>query len=268
MAPSFYSLMGAPKPFDPTHRYASSWLLPPYALFALRALFALYAFTTIFFILAWNPTHNDRVGDRHWFSYFTNLTYTGLAFYFLFSSIHTFSYARRGRPFLQSWPRALQALHAIFYTTIVTFPILVTAVFWAILYTGHFATEAEAWANTSQHALNTVWASFEILISRTDPPPPLHLLFLLILLALYLGLAYLTHATQGFYTYAFLDPANGEGSLCAYVFGILAGMIVLFCVVWLVIWLRRWLTEKKLRMEGKFSKHEDTTGGIEMNEKL
>lgn len=26
-------------PFDPTHRFATSWLLPPAALFAIRALF-------------------------------------------------------------------------------------------------------------------------------------------------------------------------------------------------------------------------------------
>lgn len=46
----------------------------------------------------------------------------------------------------------------------------------------------------------------EIVIPRTLPHPWLNILPLAILLALYLGLAYLTHSTQNFYVYPFLDP--------------------------------------------------------------
>ena len=110
------------------------------------------------------------------------------------------------------------------------------------------------WSNTSQHALNTVFAAFEILLTRTSPPPPLHLFLLIIILALYLALAYITRASEGFYPYSFLDPNNGSGSVAAYCFGILAAIIVIFGIVWGVIWLRRWVTEKKLGMEGKYVK--------------
>ncbi len=48
----------------------------------------------------------------------------------------------------------------------------------------------------SEHALNSVFALFEIIIPRTDPPPPLHLVFLIILLACYLSVAYITHTVQ------------------------------------------------------------------------
>lgn len=34
---------------------------------------------------------------------------------------------------LQRWPRALQVLHALLYSTIITFPFIVTIVFWGIL---------------------------------------------------------------------------------------------------------------------------------------
>ncbi|KAL8937302.1 MAG: hypothetical protein Q9216_004490 [Gyalolechia sp. 2 TL-2023] len=107
---------------------------------------------------------------------------------------------------------------------------------------------------TSQHALNTVFAAFEIFLTRTSPPPIAHLPILVFLLALYLALAYLTYATAGFYPYSFLDPERGSGKLAGYIFGILAAACVIFGVVWVTIWLRRWLKEAKLGMHGKFAK--------------
>lgn len=62
------------------------------------------------------------------------------------------------------------------------------------------------------------------------------------LLLLYLGLAYLTHATQGFYVYNFLDPDTGAGKVTGYCFGIFAAILVIFFVVWGLIWVRRRLT--------------------------
>lgn len=108
---------------------------------------------------------------------------------------------------------------------------------------------------TSEHALNTIFAAFEIFLTRTSPPPPAHLPFLVILLALYLALAYLTHATAGFYPYSFLDPDRGSGRLAGYILGILAAACVIFGIVSGVIWIRRWITESKLGMHGKFAKH-------------
>ncbi|KAL8996454.1 MAG: hypothetical protein Q9169_004048 [Polycauliona sp. 2 TL-2023] len=252
----FLAIVGASQPFDPSHRYTTSWILPPFLLAACRLISAIYIFTTIFFIFGWNGAHRRPELSRHSFSFFTNLGYWGLGFYFLFSSLHTFSYARTGKSWLQKWPAALQVAHTVFYTTVVTFPILVTAVFWAILYNGTwFPTEFEGWSNTSQHALNTVFAAFEILATRTSPPPPAHLPFLVILLALYLALAYLTHVTAGFYPYSFLDPDKGSGKLAGYILGILAAACVIFGIVWGIIWVRRWLTESKLSMRGKLSKH-------------
>lgn len=74
-------------------------------------------------------------------------------------------------------------------------------------------------------------------------------------MALYLALAYLTHATQGFYPYSFLDPNNGSGKLAAYIIGILAAACVIYGIVWVIIWIRRWITETKLAMHGKFAKN-------------
>lgn len=86
----------------------------------------------------------------------------------------------------------------------------------------------------------------------------------MVLLACYLGLAYLTHATKNVYVYRFLNPApkllnaNGEniggvGNLvAAYVVGIAVGIIAIFCIVKRTIRVRRWVTEVKLGRTGKF----------------
>ena len=146
---SFYHLMGVREDdFNLSHRFVISWLLPPTLLAILRGLVALYAFTTIFFILGWQGAHGLAEENEGELSYFTSLTFWGIAFYFTISAVHTALYARRGYAPLDRWPRPLQALHSLFYTTIVTFPFLVTIVFWVILYSGSwFSAEFDAWSN-------------------------------------------------------------------------------------------------------------------------
>ncbi|KAH9903810.1 hypothetical protein F4778DRAFT_781189 [Xylariomycetidae sp. FL2044] len=251
--------------FDPSHRFVTSWLVSPYVLFGIRALMSLYAFTTLLFNIGYQcarPALGGCAAANTSFSYFTVLTYWGIAFYALTSSLHTLSYALSHRnnnhnnrgAFLDRFPRPLQALHSLFYTTVVTYPFLVTAVYWAVLYgPGWFPTEYAAWSNISQHALNSVYALFEILVPRTAPPPAVHMLWLIVILALYCGLAYLTRATKGFYTYSFLDPGVTGNLVAAYVFGIAVAILVIFGLVWALIWVRRWVTERKLGLEGKFA---------------
>ncbi|KAJ4322537.1 hypothetical protein N0V84_004783 [Fusarium piperis] len=255
--------------WDPSNRFETSWLLNPWLLFAFRALISIYAFVTRFFIIGWTCTHSSVGGCeevRHSFSYFTILTYWGIAFYFAVAAIHTFTYALRGRPLLDTLPRPLQALHALFYTTIITYPFLVTIVYWVVLYKGEwFTVTFSAWSNVSQHGLNSLFALFEILIPRTNPPEWVHIPWLILILALFLALAYITQATEGFYVYSFLDhnEVGGRGIVAAYIIGIAVGIVVIFCIIWCVIWLRRWVTETKLGMDGKFAK-QPNNNDIEM----
>ncbi|UNI23133.1 hypothetical protein JDV02_008970 [Purpureocillium takamizusanense] len=246
-------------PWDPTHRFETSWLLSPWLLFAVRALFCVYGFLTLFFIIGWECSHDAAGGcreARQSFSYFTVLTYWGLAFYFLAASVHTGTYALTGRPLLERLPQPLRALHSLFYTTVVTLPFLVTIVFWAVLYKGvWFSTAFDGWHNVSQHAMNSLFALFELVVPRTAPPEPVHLLWLVLILLGYLAVAYVTLADQGFYTYSFLDhdAVGGRGYVAAYVFGIAVGIVIIFGVAYGLIWLRRWVTETKLGMEGKLA---------------
>lgn len=292
-------------PWDPSHRFTTSWLLGPWLLFLCRALIVsphpasppfltslppsppsltslpltavadcpqcVYAFTTLFFIIGWTCAHASLGGClvvRQSFSYFTVLTYWGLAFYFLAAALHTLAYALTGRPLLDRLPRPLQALHALFYTSVVTFPFLVTVVYWAVLYEAPwFPREFDAWHNVSQHALNSLFALFELVVPRTAPPPPVHVVWLLALLLGYLAVAYITLADQHFYTYSFLDhdAVGGRGYVAAYVVGIAVGIVVIFGVVYALIFLRRWVTETKLGMEGKFAAQPTPGDDVEMN---
>jgi predicted membrane-bound dolichyl-phosphate-mannose-protein mannosyltransferase len=80
----------------------------------------------------------------------------------------------------------------------------------------------------------------------------LDLIPVIILLALYLGLAYLTHATQGFYVYPFLDlQKNSSGLVGAYIVGILVAAVIIFLIVRYLIVLRVFVTEKRLGKTGK-----------------
>ena len=78
--------------------------------------------------------------------------------------------------------------------------------FWAILAHGALDNALSTYTNTSEHALNSVFAFLEIFLPRSDPHPWLQLVPLIVIGLLYLALAYLTHATQHFYVYNFLDP--------------------------------------------------------------
>lgn len=233
---------------------------------------SLYIFVVRLFIIGWecaNPDYGGCKAPQDEFSYFTVLTYWGLGFYFLVAAVHTFTYARAGRPLLDRFPRILQALHALFYTTIVTFPFLVTIVYWGILYKGPwFPRTFNAWSNVSQHLVNSFLALFEVFVPRTDWRDMrwVHMLWLLVVLALYLCVAYITRATKGFYTYTFLDPGNGgSGKVAGYVLGIAVAILVVFLIVKGLVALRMWLTEKVLKKEGKFARQPAWREDVEMH---
>jgi len=216
---------------------------------------SLYIFLVLIISLIWTgvqPAYGGPAASSLSFSYFTILTYWGLAFYFLFAALHTLSYARTGTPLLSHFPRPLQALHSLLHSTITTYPFLVTAIFWAVLFNAWWRQEFHQWSNISEHALNSAFALFEILVPRTRPAPWIHALWLVVILALYLGLAYLTRRTRGLYVYAFLDPAHGTGRLVGYILGIAAGAVVVFALRQALVWGRGWVTETKMGRQGRF----------------
>ncbi|KIJ64026.1 hypothetical protein HYDPIDRAFT_28920 [Hydnomerulius pinastri MD-312] len=227
-----YEWFGVAPQFDPTFKFVTSPVFSPSVLGALRLLLAVYTLVTTITVLAFESVvYHD---SKSFLSYFTDLSYIGLVAYFWASSVQTIAFALRGQTGypLQSWPRILQLLHVFLYSSIVVFPIIVTVVFWSLLASpSTFQSRYSAWSNISQHAMNSGFALFEILLTHAGPSPWSHLVPVFILLACYLGVAYITYATQGFYTYGFLNPAKEHGLLAAYIVGIAIGYCVVFTVV-------------------------------------
>ncbi|KAG8896191.1 hypothetical protein FRC00_006331 [Tulasnella sp. 408] len=171
--------------------------------------------------------------------------------YFWASAVQTLAFSSRlrkaaaakarpteGREYpLQQWPRFLQLLHVFLACTIFVFPFVVTIVFWALLADGAFSNEFNSWKNISVHALNAAFALLEILLSRIVPRWS-NIPILILVLGGYIGVAYITHATQGFYTYSFLDPSHGAGKLAGYIVGIPVAAIIILAIIKGVCWVR------------------------------
>ncbi|EJD54491.1 hypothetical protein AURDEDRAFT_110111 [Auricularia subglabra TFB-10046 SS5] len=241
----FSALVGAESPFDAECSLVTSPFLSPLLLALARLLLALYMTVALLVVLIWQGTVTH---DAHgYFSYFTELTGIGLAAYLWHSGTQTLAYALNARRSslsaatypLQRWPKALQVLHMILLASVRTLPFIVTVVFWALLASPtSLGTPYLRYDNISLHAMNSVCALFEILGTNTPVSKWLNLLFMELILAGYLGVAYITHETQGFYTYSFLNPDNGSGKLAGYICGIAAAEIIIFSLVQGVLFLR------------------------------
>lgn len=227
-----YEWFGVSAPFDSACRLVTSPFFSPLSLGALRVLFAVYSLVTTITVLVFESV---RFHDSSsFFSYFTDLSYIGLVAYFWASGIQTIAFVIWGQKAypLQKWSRILQFLHILLYTTITIFPFIVTVVYWTLLASSStFRTKYSAWSNVSQHAMNSCFALFEILLTNAGPSPWSHMAPGLVLFACYLGVAYITHAAQGFYTYDFLNPSVQHGLLAAYIIGMGVGYCILFMIV-------------------------------------
>lgn len=265
-----YEVWGMPRSgFDPFHNFVRSHFVSPLVLASIRALLCLYSFTTIITCYTWlaNSTATIQLKDVNIdaytiqqsqaaigqsFSFFTYLTFWSLGFYFLVSSIHTFMFALYQRTWLHSWPKSLQLAHSMYYSTITSFPFLVTIVFWGTMNSGWPTGRFEQWMNISVHAINSIFALTEIVLPATDPLPWSHLSIVLAILSGYLGLAYLTKETQNFYVYEWMNPAHGTTSVLLHILAYAGGMTVLFVMARYAIVLRNLLVERRIQhTEGK-----------------
>lgn len=231
--------------FDPHKTFVRSHFVSPLVLASIRAVMSIYSFTTIIICYTWlaHKTATISLKDVNIgsykvqqsdaaigqsFSFFTYLTFWSLGFYFLASSVHTFVYAFRQRTWLDKWPKPFQLAYSLYYSSITSFPFLVTIVFWCTMNSGWPAGRFEQWINISVHGLNSVFAITEIVLPATAPPPIVHLSIILLVLSVYLGLAYLTRYTQGFYVYEWMNPAHGRASIVLHVVGYAGAMVILF----------------------------------------
>ncbi|TFK26016.1 hypothetical protein FA15DRAFT_638287 [Coprinopsis marcescibilis] len=222
--------------FDPQYHFVTSPVFSnPLVLAVLRLILAVYTLLTLIIVLQENVRR--RPGQIS-FAFFTTLSFIGICAYLFASGVQTLLYALKSRqgasgyPLQQSWPRVLQALHVLLYTTVTTFPFIVTIFYWSVLSSPNiFAETSRAWNNISVHILNTVFALGEILLTNSPPVPWIALPLSVIILGAYCGLAYLVHAVAGFYPYSFLDPEISKRFLPAYLVGLAVGQCIVFTIV-------------------------------------
>ena len=124
----FYTWFRYTAPFDPECRYVTSTLVSPLVLAIMRSVMAGYMIVVTIVSIVWAGAVSHTISL--YFSYFTDITYIGLAAYMLFACIHGFDYAKHGatRPYLlQRWPRFFQFCHQLLHATILGYPIIVSS---------------------------------------------------------------------------------------------------------------------------------------------
>ncbi|KAG8991923.1 hypothetical protein FRB94_007834 [Tulasnella sp. JGI-2019a] len=231
---AIYDRFGVGIPFDPDCTLVTSNLISPRALGIVRLILAVYTLTTLITILVFEGVVLHTIDA--FCSYFTDLSYIGLCAYFWVSALHTLAFASRSQSRgphtypLQEWPRFFQLLHVLLNTTVYVAPFIVTVVFWVLLADHAFENRYEAWHNTSVHILNTSFAFLDILLGRFTPQWS-SIPVLLVILVLYIALAYITYATQHFYTYSFLDPSKKHAYVLVYLLAMLIATLLVLALV-------------------------------------
>jgi hypothetical protein len=151
-------------------------------------------------------------------------------------------YALTGNSPPRRFPRFLQLLHSLLYSTVTTFPFIVTAVFWSLIsvppHKKAFSTIKLQWTNISFHCLNSVFAFFEVVFSAVLPQRWTHALVILGIMVLYVAMAYLIRLTSHFYVYDFMDTSTVGPLIAAYISGIGAMGVLAFFLVQGVVWLK------------------------------
>jgi len=228
-----------------------------------RLLCGFYYLVYFIFKLSWDSVHFPQ-DLKEFFSYFTLLSAIGLCAYFWAAGVQTLTYAYRKKYPLRHWPKFFQLLHLWLCATITTFPFVVTIAYWVLLASSDtFATPYDAWDNVSVHILNVVFALFEILSTFIGPVPWLYLPVCVLTIGVYIGLAYLTHVSQHFYPYKFLDPNRYGAQVAAYVFGVLIGECIIFSIVWGISKLRnKFFANRRTTILGDISSEKGQSGQV------
>lgn len=162
--------------------------------------------------------------------------------YLWVSGIYSITYAITGHSLLRKLPRFFQLLHTLFYSTVTTFPFVVTTVFWSLISTPPhkkaFSTAMLQWINVSFHCLNAVFAFCEVAFSAVLPQRWTHSLVILAIMGLYVAMAYIIYLSAHFYVYSFMDARMVGALTAAYISGIGGMGIVTFFIVQGLVWIK------------------------------
>ncbi|KAG0222747.1 hypothetical protein B0O80DRAFT_46439 [Mortierella sp. GBAus27b] len=212
--------------FEPD-RIVTSNIVRPRTLAILRGILCLY--NLIVAISLWATTKSAS----GYLMFFTNLTYLGLTFYLVCSSIWSIGYLRQPSHERAQWLKNRSSwwgwVHWLLYSTVVTFHFIVPVVYWTLLNAGKTFDTLGTWQNVSVHGLDGFCAVFELVFNR-HTLEPIHSFVVAGVMLLYMLLTFVVHKTKGIWVYPFLDW--NQGAICvAYYLGIAIGLFVVFFVL-------------------------------------
>ncbi|KAF9938351.1 hypothetical protein BGZ67_000256 [Mortierella alpina] len=226
--------------FEPD-RIVTSNLVKPLTLAILRGITCLY--TLIVIISVW-ATAKSFSG---WAMFFTNESYFGLTIYLVCSSIWSIGYLRQPVQERAQWLKNRSPwwgrLHWLLYSTVITYHIIVPIVYWTMLNVGGNMSALATWQNVSVHAIDGVFAIFELIFNRHFLQP-IHSVIVAAVMVLYMLLTFVVRSTKGIWVYPFLNW--DRGAICAaYYLGIAIGLFIIFFILLIVHKYRnRWFAKR------------------------
>ncbi|KAJ2899872.1 hypothetical protein GGI21_001609 [Coemansia aciculifera] len=144
-------------------------------------------------------------------------------------------------------PRTLQLMHWLLYNSVVLFAVVVTLVFWSLIYKPKDYQGAELrWSTASVHALNSVFVLVDMIVgAMVFSPHWSHSLLLVVVGLLYFALAFINRAVNGWFTYDFLNYDKHGAIVAATIVGIVVGCLLIYYVIYaLQLLLERYLPPK------------------------
>lgn len=107
----------------------------------------------------------------------------------------------------RSFSRPLQVCHTLLVSTVSSFPLVVLVIFWSVLRgPAPLGDPYSAFANIGKHTLNYVLTMIDLVVlSRTPLRPWWHLVFLVSMLALYIGIVSITYQRYHVWVYGFFN---------------------------------------------------------------
>ncbi|RKP37309.1 hypothetical protein BJ085DRAFT_10807, partial [Dimargaris cristalligena] len=213
--------------FDP-ERFVTSNIVGPRFLFYARLLIALYSLATIVVMFV--------TSEERFFWYMTSWSFFGLTIYFALATFISWRYCFGPLRFTEHQnPLArvstpVRAAYWFLYESVAVLHLLVPIVFWALLSSAFdTSTSLTMFSSIGPHATDFFLMATEVLFNRQLLQLS-HMVVLLIVLALYLALAYLVWGATQVFVYSFLNFHKLHG----YIALVVLAMGVFCCLLFLI----------------------------------
>ncbi|KAF9098493.1 hypothetical protein BGX23_006092 [Mortierella sp. AD031] len=158
---------------------------------------------------------------------FTNLSNIGLTAYYLASTYHTFKFARnKNLDSLTNQHWFLTSALSLLYASVVVFHIVVPAIYWGMLFDPNNTMDTlNKYVDFSHHGADFGCILVEMIFNRMELPW-VAILGPLLMIILYMFLAWVYFAARGEWLYGFLDWSKGPIAAGWYI-----GLLLIFALL-------------------------------------